>query len=126
VRSRIRLHDYYLKGGDRDFALANPQNLRPIFSQEQLSASLLATRLQEVASDAAALVDSSIPLLDTAALIDDIKISLTIDPLAKRELDRCVANNPSPRFLLAPTGLLLLDRHVYVPDYRPDQGNLCT
>jgi len=82
--------------------------------------------LQEVASDAAALVDSSIPLLDTTALIDDIKIGLTIDPLAKCELDRCVANNPSPRFLLAPTGLLLLDRHVYVPDYQPDQGNLRT
>jgi len=118
--------DYYLKGGDRDFALVNPQNLCPIFSQEQLSALLCATHLQEVASDAAVLVDSSIPLLDTATLVDDIKISLTINPLAECKLDHCVANNPSPCFLLAPTGLLLLDCHIYVPDYQPDQGNLCT
>ena len=54
------------------------------------------------------------------------KIGLTINPLAKHEVDHCVANNPSPRFLLAPTGLLLLDRCVYVPDYQPDRGNLCT
>jgi len=104
----------------------NPQNLCPIFSQEQLSALLHATCLQEVASDAAVLIDSSIPLLDTATLVDDIKIGLTINPLAKCELDRCIANNPSPCFSLAPTGLLLLNRHVYVPDYRPDRGNLCT
>ena len=78
-----------------------------------------ATRLQEVASDAAALVDSSIPLLDTAALVDDIKIGLTINPLAKCELDHCVANNPSPHFSLAPTGLLLLNRRVYVPTTDP-------
>jgi len=64
----------------------------------------------------AALVDSSIPLLDTA-LVNNIKIGLTIDPLTKCKLDHCVANNPSPHFLLAPTGLLLLDRHVYVPNY---------
>jgi len=87
---------------------------------------LHATRLQEVASDAAALVDSSIPLLDTTALVNNIKIGLTINPLAKRELDCCVANNPSPHFLLAATGLLLLDCHVYVPDYQPNQGNLHT
>jgi len=115
-----RCADYYLKGGDRDFALVNLQNLHPIFSQEQLATLLHAMHLQEVASNAAVLIDSSIPLLDTTALIDNIKISLTIDPLAKHELDHCVANDPSPHFLLAPTGLLLLDCHIYVPDYQPD------
>ena len=118
--------DYYLKGGDRDYILANPQNLRPLFSQEQLAASLRATRLQEVAKDAAALVDSSIPILDAAALVEDIKIGLAIDPLAKREFDLCSKSTPSPRFSLSPSGLLLLDRRVYVPDYRPDRGNLRT
>src|SRR5882757_10559320 len=117
--------DYYLKGGDRDYVLANPQNLCPLFSHEQLAASLRATRLQEVAKDAAALVDSSIPILDAAALIEDIKIGLTTDPLAKRQFDLCVKNTPSPHFSLSPSGLLLLDRRIYVPDYRPDRGNLC-
>jgi hypothetical protein len=37
--------DYYLKGGDRTYTLANPQNLRPIFSQEQLTTLLRATYL---------------------------------------------------------------------------------
>ena len=32
--------DYYLKEGDRDFMLANPQNLRPVFTQEKLAAAL--------------------------------------------------------------------------------------
>ena len=43
--SLTRRYDYYLKGEDRDYTLANPQNLRPVFSQEQLSSSLRATRL---------------------------------------------------------------------------------
>jgi len=115
--SLTRHADYYLKSGDRDFALANPQNLRPVFSQEQLATSLRATHLQSVATAAASLVDSSIPILDAAALVDDIKVGLTIDPIAKREYERCISNNPSPCFLLASTGLLLLDRRVYVPDY---------
>ena len=79
--SLTRRVDYYLKGEDRDYTLANPQNLHPVFSQEQLASSLRATRLQ---------------------------------------------GSPAPRFSLAPSGLLLLDRRVYVPDYRPEQGNLRT
>jgi hypothetical protein len=37
--------DYYLKRGDRDYNLANLQNLRPIFSQEQLATLLRTTYL---------------------------------------------------------------------------------
>ena len=70
--------------------LANPQNLRPVFSQEQLATSLHATCLQDVASDAAALVNLLIPFVDTAALVEDIKEGLLVDPIAKRELDLCV------------------------------------
>jgi len=41
--------------------LANPQKLRPIFTQEQLATSLRATQLCDVVMHAAALVDSSVP-----------------------------------------------------------------
>ena len=124
--SLTRRADFYLKKGDRDFTLANPQNLRPIFTQEQLATSLRTTRLRDVASDAAALVDASIPILDISALVDDIKAGCSVDPIANKELDRCLRGSPSPRFSLSTTGLLLFDRRVYVPDYRPEQGNVRT
>ena len=124
--SLTRRVDYYLKGEDRDFTLANPQNLRPVFSQEQLSTSLRATRLQEVTKDAVSLMDTSIPVLDATALNEDILAGLQSDPLSKRELDRLSQDLPSPRFSLSPTGLLLMDRRVFVPDYRPTRGSLRT
>jgi hypothetical protein len=94
--SLTRRADYYLKGGDRDFVLANPQNLRPVFTQEHLATSLRATRLQPVVSDAVALVDVSVPILDATALAEDIRIGIMADPLAKRELDLCLKGSPSP------------------------------
>jgi hypothetical protein len=124
--SLTRRVDYYIKGEDRDFALANPQNLRPVFTQEKLASSLRATRLQPIASLAASLVDHTIPILDSATLLEDIKIGLQQDPLAAREHARCVKQTPSPRFSLSHSGLLLLDARVYVPDFRSEQGNLRT
>ena len=70
--SLTRHIDYYLKGEDRDFMLANPQNLHPVFLQEQLTTSLCVTCLQEVVSNTAALVDIPIPVVNTAALVEDI------------------------------------------------------
>ena len=124
--SLTRRFDFYLKGEDRDFTLANPQNLRPVFSQEQLSISLRATRLREVARDAVSLMDTSIPVLDAAALMEDILAGLQSDPRSKREIDRLSQGLSSPRFSLSPTGLLLMDRRVFVPDYRPTRGSLRT
>ena len=124
--SLTRRADYYIKREDRDFALANPQNLRPIFTQEQLAVSLRATRLHDLATEAASLVDISIPIIDTAAPIDDIKTSYHHDPLAKREYDLCSKGTPSPRYAISSSGLLLLNARVYVPDYSPDRGNLRT
>ena len=118
--------DYYLKGGDRDYVLINPQNLCLVFTQEQLATSLHATRLQPVASDAAALVDISVPILNAAAIIEDIKTGLSVDPLAKQELDLCLKGSLSTRFSLDSSGLLLMDHQIYVPDYQPEQGNLRT
>ena len=111
--------DYYLKGGDRDYMLANLQNLHPVFSQEQLTTSLHTTRLQDIASDTAALVNLPIPFVNTAALVEDIKEGLLVNPIAKGELNLCVKGSPSMHSLLSPSGLLLMDSCVYVPDYRP-------
>jgi len=112
--------DYYLKGGDRDYMLANPQNFRPMFSQEQLATSLHATHLREVVLHAASIFDTSIPLIDSAALLEDTKSAYAVDPTAIRELDLCLNGTPSPCFSISRLGLLLLDRRVYVPEYRPD------
>ena len=76
--------------------LVNPQNLCPMFLQEQLASLLHATCLQEVLRDAASLVDISVPILAAAALSDDIKASLQIDPLAKWELNHCLQGSPTP------------------------------
>jgi hypothetical protein len=94
--------------------LANPQNLCPIFTQEHLATSLHATCLHKVALDAASLIDSSIPILDSAALLEDIKAGLIIDPLANRELEQCLKGSPSPHFTLSSSGLLLMDRVMFL------------
>ena len=67
--------------------------------------------------DAAALIDCSVPILDISA-------GLSVDPLSGRELDHYLKGSPSPRYSLSPFGLLLMDRRVYVPEYRPERGNL--
>ena len=87
--------DFYLKRGDRDYMLANPQNLHPIFMQEQLATLLCTTHLQEFIADAATLIDTSIPILDVSALLEDIKAGYAVDPLASRELGLCLQGSPS-------------------------------
>jgi len=64
-----RRWDVYLKEGSSDYASANPQNFRPVFTSEQLASSLQATSY-------------SIPVLrgslimDTEQLHSDIKSQL--------------------------------------------------
>jgi hypothetical protein len=77
--------DYYLKRGDRDYMLANPQNPHPMLMQEQLTTSLCVTFLCAVILDAAALVDSSIPIINTTTLAKDIKSMYFDDPIAKHK-----------------------------------------
>lgn len=62
--------DYYLKGEDRNSTLANPQNLCPVFSQEQFTTSLRSTRLQEVTSDIVTQGIIFIPTADAATAVD--------------------------------------------------------
>jgi len=69
--------------------------------------------------DAAALVDCPVPILDISA-------GLSVDPLSSRELDHCLKGSPSPRYSFSPSCLLLTDRRIYAPEYRPERGNLRT
>ena len=52
-----RRWDVYPKEGDKDYAHVNPHNLKPMFTQEQLTSSLRATILLAPAIRAAVLVD---------------------------------------------------------------------
>jgi hypothetical protein len=54
------------------------------------------------------------------------KVGLTADPIAKQEYDHCLKGSPSPHFTLSSSGLLLMDHCIYIPEYRPKKGNLCT
>ena len=100
-----RRWDIYPKGGDRDFALVNPQNLQPVFSQEQLTSSLRATQLLAPCLQAAMVFDHE-------QLRKDIHSSLTSDPIASAQLP----TPTQPRWSLDSDGFLRLDGRIYVPD----------
>jgi hypothetical protein len=100
-----RRWDVYLKEGSSGYASVNPQNCRPVFTQEQLSTSLRATFLAPVALRA-------VTILDLNQLHADILASLNDDPLAKTHL----ANLIDPRWSLDEDGLLRQDGKIYVPD----------
>jgi hypothetical protein len=55
--SLTRRWDVYPKGGSSDYATVNPNNLRPMFTQEQISASLRATQLVEPVLRATVIMD---------------------------------------------------------------------
>jgi hypothetical protein len=100
-----RRWDVYRKGGNSDFALANPSNLRPIFTQEQLSTSLRRTAL------ATPIIRNAI-IMDIQQLHNDIRSSLTLDPLSSTHLPTPTA----PNWTLDDSGLLRHHDQIYVPD----------
>ena len=71
--------DVYRKGGNTDFTLANPSNLQPIFTEEQLKASLRATYF-------ASLIICSAIIMDIEKLHQDIRASLPLDPISAAQL----------------------------------------
>jgi hypothetical protein len=77
-------HSYYPKRGDRDYTLANSQNLCPVFIQEKLASALRATCLQHRSLPSRRLN------LDPRFRHPhrDIKLGLQEDPIANRLLDR--------------------------------------
>jgi len=101
-----RRWDVYRKGGNSDFVLANPSNLRPIFTQEQLSASLRATYF------ATPIIRNAI-IMDIEKLHDDIRLSLPLDPIS-------AAQFPTPidsKWTIDESGLLHHNNRIFVPDH---------
>uniref|UniRef100_A0A0W0FV03 Putative retrotransposon nucleocapsid protein n=1 Tax=Moniliophthora roreri TaxID=221103 RepID=A0A0W0FV03_MONRR len=70
-----RCWDVYPKEGDTGYASVNPQNFRPIFTEEQLISSLQAIYLEEPVLQASV-------LMDIKKLHSDILSSLPNDPEA--------------------------------------------
>ena len=104
-----RRWDVYPKEGENGFARVNPQNLRPVFTTEQLNSSLRVTYLQ-------------LPVLRASALMDierlhaDILSALSSDLTAQTYL----SDSSNPRWTTNVNGFLRLchdrDRtHPYTP-----------
>jgi hypothetical protein len=111
--------DYYLKRGDRDYMLANPQNLCPVFMQEQPATSLHTTLLHVVVLDAAALVDSSIPIINATTLTEDIKSAYLDNLIMKHKY------NSAQRGVLLLTSVYLPWVHSYwITAYTSQNSNL--
>ena len=72
--SLTRCWDVYPKGGNNDYAKVNPINFRPVFTQEQISASLHATNLFEP-------VLAATVLMNQEQLHSDILRSLPSNPI---------------------------------------------
>jgi hypothetical protein len=101
-----RRWDVYHKGGNSDFVLANPSNLQPIFTQEQLSASLRATYF------AMPIIWNAI-IMDIEILHNDICLSLPLDPISAAQFP-----TPSdPKWTIDESGLLHLNNQIFVPDH---------
>jgi len=99
-----RRWDVYTKEGDKDYALANPHNFRPVFTQEQLASSLRASTLAEPVLCAAV-------IMDIEQLRTDILSTLPSDPYASKLL----ANTLPPRWSVDTKGFLCCDGRIYVP-----------
>ena len=104
-----RQWDVYPTGGNTSYATVNSHNFKPIFTQEQLAASVQATILLFPSLRPATVVDLDI-------LHQDILSALPGDPIATKHI------SADSRWSTDPNGLLLLDNRIYVPS----AGNLCT
>ena len=91
--------------GDSGYAQANPQNLRPVFTQEQLSNSLRTTYLEFP-------VLRAVAIMDVETLHTDILSALPSDPIAQVHL----ADPLDSRCSTDEAGFLRLDGCIYVPD----------
>ncbi len=71
--------DVYLKEGGSNYATVNPQNIKPIFSQEQLATSLHATKPYSTAVLGAYIIDIE-------QLTEDIHSTYPHDPISAIQL----------------------------------------
>ena len=96
----------YLKEGGGDYATVNPQNLKPIFSHEQLASSLHASKLYSTTVLGAY-------IMDLEQLTEDIRSAYPHDSVSAAQLP-----TPStPKWSLSEDGMLLLNERLYVPDH---------
>jgi hypothetical protein len=102
-----RRWDVYPKEGDKDYAHINPLNFRPVFTQEQLAASLQATYL-------AAPVLQASTLFDIENLHNDILSALPFDPLAAIHLS--TSESPDSHWSVDTDSFLRLGGRIHVPD----------
>ena len=97
-----RRWDVYPKEGDSDYAKVNPQNLRPVFTQEQLASSLRATYY-------------SGPILRAVGIMDIGQLHKDI--LSAQRSDTYISeHNSEPRWSTDEQGLVRYDDRIWVPD----------
>ena len=101
-----RRWDVYLKEGGSNYASVNPHNFRPIFTSEQLSASLRATQMHDP-------ILRSVTIMDTEQILIDILEALPSDVSASALLG---APELPPRWSRDFAGFLRHDQKIYVPD----------
>ena len=102
-----RRWDVYPKEGDRAYSHVNPHNFRPVFTNEQLSASLRATLLEEPVLRATI-------IMDVERLHSDILLHLSGDPAAQLGITAAKSGD-SPRWTIDDSGLLRYDERIFVP-----------
>ena len=100
-----RQWDVYPKEGDSGYAWVNPQNLQPVFTQEQLANSLQATYLEF-------LVLRAVAIMGIETLHSNILTALPSDPIAQAH----VSDTAKSRWSVNESSFLWLDRHIYIPD----------
>ena len=100
-----RRWDVYPKEGDKGFARVNPQNLRLVFTTEQLNASLRATHLQHP-------VLRACTLMDIKQLHNDILSALPSNPIVQIHL----SDTSHPCWSIDTTGLLRLNGRIFIPE----------
>jgi hypothetical protein len=91
------------------FSQINPQNFRPIFTSDQLTASLNATFLEDICLRASFVMDVDLLHRDIISHYPD-------DPAVVSGLASAMSEpSGSSRWTVDPTGLLLLNNWIYVP-----------
>ncbi|CDO69315.1 hypothetical protein BN946_scf184976.g34 [Trametes cinnabarina] len=105
-----RRWDVYPKEGGSDYSVVNPHNFRPVFRQEQLSASLRATYLWQPVLRASFLMDDE-------QLQSDIRKALDSDS-RDSELSAALAaaHQGDSRWSRDEEGFLRFNGRIYVPD----------
>ena len=100
-----RQWDIYPKEGDSGYAWVNPQNFQPVFTQEQLSASLCTTYFEYP-------VLQAVTIMDVKKLHSDILSALPSDPITQTHLK----DTFQPCWCVDDTGFLHFDDQIYILD----------